>query len=197
MGARPSPTGPPARLARPAPAYDRHGAMPVAMPPWPTAGRLPLAQAAPHRTLRAGWLLPRRATGNGDRWSPPQHRARTRQRCGTHALPQRARDTGAAVVASCSFARSLRRMTEGLGGLAPSPLLASPRWGEVTCGGGNTAHADDTLTLLILQRESSWCFLYTIRSILPPHRVVYYEDGNRWQIVSANFWWKSPAASLV
>ena len=58
MGSHPSPTGPPARRARPAPAHDRRGAMPVAMPPWQTAGRVPLSQAAPHRTLRAGLLLP-------------------------------------------------------------------------------------------------------------------------------------------
>ena len=37
------------------------------------------------------------------------------------------------------------------------------RWGEVTCG-GHTAHADDTLALLILQRESSWGFLSAIKS---------------------------------
>src|SRR5882724_9947275 len=39
------------------------------------------------------------------------------------------------------------------------------RWGEVK-GGGHTAHADDTLALRILQRESSWCFLYAIKSFL-------------------------------
>jgi len=35
--------------------------------------------------------------------------------------------------------------------------------GEVK-GGGHTAHAEDSLALLILQRESSWCFLSAIKS---------------------------------
>ncbi len=45
-----------------------------------------------------------------------------------------------------------------------------PAGGEVTCG-GHTAHADNTFALLILQRESSWCFLYAIKSNLPNHPV--------------------------
>jgi very-short-patch-repair endonuclease len=43
------------------------------------------------------------------------------------------------------------------------PSSPPPRWGKVTCG-GHTAREDDTLSLLILQRESSWCFLYAIKS---------------------------------
>jgi hypothetical protein len=42
---------------------------------------------------------------------------------------------------------------------------ASPRWGEVK-GRGYPAHTADTLALLILQRASSWCFLYAIKSIM-------------------------------
>jgi len=47
---------------------------------------------------------------------------------------------------------------------APSSHFLIPlQRGEVK-GGGHTAHADDPLALLILQRESSWCFLYAIKS---------------------------------
>ncbi len=66
MDSYPGPTGHPASRARPAPAYDRRGAMPVALPPWQTARRFPLSQAAPHRAFRAGFLLSHSATGDRD-----------------------------------------------------------------------------------------------------------------------------------
>gem|GEM_PF-5757877 len=54
----------------------------------------------------------------------------------------------------------------GLVMLYPSLIndfLSTLHRGEVTCG-GHTAHEEYTLSLLILQRESSWCFLYAIKS---------------------------------